>query len=356
MRVLLIGAGRYGNDIIGRKYASGKYGVKLVGVVDPKIEQIREKVNFSLHGVPAYKTIDDVPQKLVRNCYSDVALIPQVVPEVYGKLVDKGARKIILPKPVVMTKKEFTEIENITKQNNVLALIASNWHYSKISAILKSLINKITNGGSVNFEGQEGFEILFKKIASGYKIDKVEIEYSKKDEVLTIDPPMQELPHALQIVYSTGMSDLDKIKAVLEKNLQSKSRVNVSLQNSSNITQDISINSDLHKTDLGDKRRERLVKIYLSKNDEHAVIIADYDALFNEKGKCEKYPSISYEISDKNQAKGQTLAVIEDNMDTMYETIIKRFKGEDNNALTLDKYKPIAETLFDVHKQWKKEI
>ena len=40
MKVLLIGAGRYGNGLVGRKYREKEFGAELVCVVDPKIDEI----------------------------------------------------------------------------------------------------------------------------------------------------------------------------------------------------------------------------------------------------------------------------------------------------------------------------
>ncbi|MBQ3641231.1 hypothetical protein II906_04820, partial [bacterium] len=61
MEVLLIGAGRYGNGLVGRKYAKGELKAKLAGVVDPKIDEIKKSPSYFLQGIPAYHSIEEVP-------------------------------------------------------------------------------------------------------------------------------------------------------------------------------------------------------------------------------------------------------------------------------------------------------
>ena len=189
----------------------------------------------------------------------------------------------------------------------------------------------------------------------GFKLQKVNVEYNKKDEVLTIDPPLQELPHAAQIVYSTGITDLNKIKLVMEKYLQTKSRVNVNLQNISGIEKDITLNSDLQMKERLAKQRERLLEVYLTNSDDVLKITADYDAKFNNKGICEKLPSIQIESLNKPDIFWK-YEIHEDNMEAMYEQIFNYIKGEKNDSLTVSKYHPIAKFLCKVEKIWKSDI
>ena len=355
MRVLLIGAGRYGNDLIGKKYVSGELGVKLAGVIDPKIEEIKHSVSYCLKGVPTYKSIDDVPSKLIRNSVIDIALIPQIVPEIYGKLLDKGAKQVILPKPVVTNTDDFEKMINMTNENNAQALVASNWHYSDITATVKEILSKITGNNFDKHKFNSNLEEKLEKIPSEYKIKKVNVQYNKKNEVLTIDPPLQELPHALQIVYSAGITNLQNVQVAVKKILQSKSRVNAELKNVENVKKSIVLNSDLQMGEKLAKQRERIVDILLENNNSQAKMTIDYDAYFKN-GICEKSPSIHFESYDKKNNCNWDYVIEEDNMNTMYNMMLNFFRGENNTSLTLKKYTPISKILCEIQNQWKSKI
>ena len=352
MRVLLIGAGRYGNSLVGRKYVSGELGAQLAGVVDPKIEEIKKSDDYCLHGVHTYRSIDEVSKACIEDCVSDIALVPQIVPDTFMKLVDSGAKKVILPKPVSTNSREYQEILNVTEGNKVDALVASNWHYSNITKMTKALINKLIGqeiDSSEKLPAQ--FASKLNDLSSGYKINKVEVQYNKQNEVLTIDPPMQELPHALQIVYSTGCTNLKDVELVMDELLQTKSRVNVELQNVKDVKEGIKLNSDLQMKEKLDKKRERVLKVFLEKNGEKVVVTADYDALFDKMGNCLKRPSIKYECLGAPETNWK-YDISEDNMNVMYRDMFGYIQGEKNDSLTVKKYNPISDVLCKVQKLW----
>ncbi len=354
MRVLLIGAGRYGNSLVGRKYVNGELGAKLVGVVDPKIEEIKKSDDYCLHGVPTYKTIDEVSKSCIEDCVSDIALIPQIVPDTFMKLVNSGAKKVILPKPVSTNSKDFQEMLNVTESKKVDALVASNWHYSNITKMTKALLAKLSGeeiDSSVKLPPQ--FVSKLNDLSSGYKITGAEVQYNKQNEVLTIDPPMQELPHALQIVYSTGCTNLKDVEIVMNELFQTKSRVNVELQNVKDVKDGIKLNSDLQMHEKLDKKRERILKVFMEKNGEKVVVTSDYDAVFDKMGNCLKRPSISYECLGAPETNWK-YEISEDNMNVMYRDMFGYIQGEQNGSLTVKKYNPISEILCKVQKIWEK--
>ena len=350
MNVILHGAdGRYGQMYL-KKFYEGKYGVKLVGLVDPKYSKC---VSKSYNGIPTYCSLEEVPAEHLRNCINELALIPQIIPEIFKKLTKLGVKTFILPKPVVTNEEAYEEIEELVKEDKIKALVASNWHYSNITKMVKALLFKLTDKNLDSF--QDLPKDFLKKIDSfsgGFKIINVSVEYNKKNEVLTIDPPLQELPHAAQIVYSTGLTDLEKIKFVMEKYLQSKSRVNVKLQNVEDIEKNIKLNSDLQMKDKLQKQRERLLEIYLTDGEDILKITADYDAKFNDKGSCEKLPSIQIESLNSSD-KYWKYEIYEDNMDAMYKQMFDYIQGKENNSLTVTKYHPIAKFLCNIEKKWK---
>lgn len=354
MRVLLIGAGRYGNSLVGRKYVSGELGAKLVGVVDPKINDIKKSSSYCLNGVPTYSSLSEVSKTCVEDCIADIAIIPQVIPKIFKELVERGAKQVILPKPVTTNSEEYNEILNATELNKMDAVVASNWHYSNITKMTKALLAKLKGepiDSSVSLA--DSFVSKLNNVPEGYTIDKVEVQYNKKNEVLTIDPPMQELPHALQIVYSTGCTDLKDVEYAVNKVLQSKSRVNVDIKDTEFVKDGITLNSDLQMKEKLDKNRERILKVHLERDGENVVVTADYDAVFDEKGTCLKKPSIKYENPDCPSS-NWTYYITEDNMNVMYEDMFNYMQGAKNNALTVKKYDPISQLLCKVQKNWEK--
>ena len=350
MRVLLIGAGRYGNGLIGKKYARGELGTKLTGVVDPKIDEIKKTAEYALKGYPTYHSLSEVPRSIVQSCVNEVAIIPQIIPEVYKQLAEFGAKKIILPKPIVTNEADFNDIIELTNEEKIKALVASNWHYSNITKLLKALLQKLTDGETNESSTLPlDFQNFLNRVDSGYKITKVDIDYNKKNEVLTIDPPLQELPHAMQIVYTSGITNLEKIKLVLKQCLQSRSCVNANIIDNNLPKTSITLNTDLQMKERLNKRRERLAKIYLEKDGESALVTADYDADFYQNGTCIKRPSISFESPGLKMK----FDISEDNMNVMYKSMFKYLQGEENNSLTLEKYKPIAKRIFQIEELWK---
>ena len=100
MNVVLIGAGRYGNGLVGRKYKEHEFNADLVGVVDPKIDELVLSDTYRLGDTPTYKSLKDVPEDVVKKSITEIALIPQLIPALFDDLAQRGSKKIILSKPV----------------------------------------------------------------------------------------------------------------------------------------------------------------------------------------------------------------------------------------------------------------
>ena len=350
MRVLLIGAGRYGNNLVGRKYRNGELGVKLAGVIDPKIDEIKQSASYCMDGIPTYHSLDEVPYELTKNTVADVALIPQIVPQIFGNIANKGIKKVILPKPVTTNFEEYKELCSIVDENNIQALVASNWHYSDITNRLRSLVKEVAYNGSGTSTDKK---ICQELRDTDFDVNSIAVEYSKKDETLAIDPPLQELPHALQILYSTGLvKDLKSIRTVMDKKLQSESRVNLKMQNVDGVREGITVNSDLKSGNKLKSNRERKVEILLDEDINKGKITADYDAVFDADGTCKKYPEIVYEYNDGPTPQKISYVIKEDNINKMYEEMFKTMNDESNRSLTIDDYKPLAEYLSDVEAKW----
>ena len=359
MKVILIGAGRYGNGLVGRKYKEGEFGAELASVVDPKINQIKTQKDYTLKDTPAYKNLEELPKDTYdKNTVAEIALIPDHIVETVQKIANLGIKKMILPKPVAQDFDSFELIKYTVDKNNIQCAVASNWHYSEITELLRAIINKTIGKEVENSESLKKHHNKLKTVEEGLEIEKVNIEYNKKREVLTIDPPSQEMPHALQIAYSSGLTDLDEISYYMAVDKQSKSRVNVEILTPL-VKEGIFINSDLNMGDKLNKRRERTVEIFLNDEDKEPDIIADYDAQFNSNGICLKKPKIRYDVQKGKYRTCFEVEFEEDNLNTMYNKIFSYFKGEkegEKSALTLEKYRPISKAICTIQELWEKSL
>ena len=132
---------------------------------------------------------------------------------------------------------------------------------------------------------------------------------------------------------------------------QSYCAVNVELIDKNSVKERIKINSDLIKGDKTDTIRERVLKIYLDDDDEEADLICDYDARF-ENGKCVKNANVSVDITKNGKTVAWKKDIVEDNMDKMYESMFGYIQGEENDALTLEKYEPVARKISQIQNMW----
>ncbi len=352
MDVILVGAGRYGNGLVGRKYKEREFDANLVGVVDPKIDEIKLSADYRLGDTPTYRTIDEIPEDVIKNSVTEIAIIPQLIPSLFQRLADRGSKKIILPKPVTPDTVEFSKMLSTMEKDGMDAVVASNWYYSQITEMTRNFLAKIQGKIVPNPDLVERYREEMDSFDDIFEIQKVEVEYNKQKEVLTIDPPAQELPHALQIVYSTGITDFSDAKMTAVPEEQTDSRVSVKLQNVRDVEGDISINSDLQMGDRLDKKRERLLKIYLNDDDPDPDIVVDYDAQFSPDGTCQKLPEIRCDVKKHGKRTTWRLPIIEDNLNVMYKRMLGFFDSKKEDALTLQAYKPVADRIGEAQQLW----
>lgn len=352
MDVVLIGAGRYGNGLVGRKYKEHEFNANLVGVVDPKIDEIKLSESYKLGDTFTYQSLKDVPDKVVQESITEIALIPQLIPALFEDLAQRGSKKIILPKPVTPDQKAYQQMLSTLKTKGMQAVVASNWYYSQITTLTKNLLAKLQGKPVPNPELVEQYREEFDSMDKTFKIQKVEVEYNKQNEVLTIDPPAQELPHALQIVYSTGLTDFVGATMTATPDSQTESRVSVNLSEVKGVEDGISINSDLQMGDRLDKKRERLVKVYLNDDDDEPDVIVDYDAQFLPDGTCQKLPEIRCDIKKDGKRTEWSLPVVEDNLNVMYKRMLDYLEDGKTDALTLEGYSPVAQNISRAQSLW----
>lgn len=356
MDVILVGAGRYGNGLVGRKYKEREFDANLVGVVDPKIDEIKLSDSYRLGDTPTFKTIDEIPSDVVKNSITEIALIPQLIPNLFQNLAQRGSKKIILPKPVTPDTVEFSKMLSTMERDGMEAVVASNWYYSQITELTKNFLAKIQGLRVPNPDLLEQYREEMDSFDDTFEIQKVEVEYNKQNEVLTIDPPSQELPHALQIVHSTGLTDFIDTEMTANPEEQTESRVSLNLSNVRDVEGGISINSDLQMGDRLDKKRERLLKIYLNDDDPEPDIVVDYDAQFSPDGTCQKLPEIRCDVKKHGKRTAWSLPIVEDNLNVMYKRMLGFFDSKKEDALTLQAYKPVADTIGQAQSLWEDAV
>ena len=70
-----------------------------------RIDEIKKGAKYYMEGIPTYRSLEEVPKTLVKDTVADIALTPQVVPQMFESLANSGIKKIILPKPVPLSKR-----------------------------------------------------------------------------------------------------------------------------------------------------------------------------------------------------------------------------------------------------------
>ncbi len=352
--VILIGAGRYGNGLVGRKYAQGKIeGAELSAVVDPNIDQIAQSSNYVLGKASAYDSFEKIPESAItEDTVAEFAVHPKIIPDLFQQVLGRNVKNVILPKPVTSDKNLFNNMLSEAEANKTKTAVASNWFYSSITSMTKTILDAVKSQGTGKAESQDVAE-LASQLPQGLEIEEVRLEYSKQSEVLTIPPPSQELPHALQIIHSTGLTDFDRTILVLNPKRQSESCVNVRYGNIKGVKNGIQINSDLNKGDRTDEKRERYLRVYLNDDDPEADIVADYNAEFDSEGNCTRLPSVSLDINKGGEHLEAKIEIDEDNLESMYEKIFRYFKtGDDTDVLTLEKFQPVQEQIAVIQNIW----
>lgn len=355
MQVILIGAGRYGNGLVGKKHKEGVFNTELEAVVDPRIKEISAQTDYNLGKTPQYDNFKNIPkEKITKDTIVEIAVNPEVIPTLFNELAQNNVKNVIFPKPVATKYNDYQELVKNAIKYNIRTAVTSNWYYSDITKLTKAILQKVQGKKVKDKLIANKYKPELDNLPQKFKIEKVELEYNKQYEKLDIDPPAQELPHALQIINATGLCDYNGITFKLPPNKQSPSAVNVNFQNVKGIKKGITINSDLQMGNKLDKQRERLLKVYLNDDDPQADIITDYDALFDKTGLCIKPANIFVDITKNGKTTKWTKTIWEDNLNVMYHDIIGFFEDKIQDVATLEKYELIAKYICAIQSAWEK--
>lgn len=358
--VTIVGYGRYGNQLLGPKYAESDSPWKVKAVIDPHIS-----LSQFQNSVLAKKQ----PNTLFFQCFSDwyqdyfsqisedeksrqvieFALKPDIVYEQAMKFISIGIKSIILPKPVVINHQQLHSLSQAVKTHEVKAAISSQWYYSDLPKIIYREWQRIEK---IPFPGFR-------------KLHRVEIDYFKENgRAYKTSPPLLELPHALQLIASSGLMDFEEQESQVKGNLDGVEVIFYPEQ----ITEGVHIFSKIDlKPSLEIKRKypdwdvqERCIKLYFSDSTTIASLEVDFWIKFDSSGAFALRPGEIIIRDDEGSGKHQILKLnfVEDQLRNMNYKIYKAFEQDffsfqsDTSVLSLERYKAIGEQIMDIQEKW----
>ena len=105
-----------------------------------------------------------------------------------------GVKNVILPKPVTTSRELFERLTEEVTERGVNAAVASQWHYSDLPRIIR---REIKRAGRTT------------RWAFGRYPTAIESSWTSRKEngvAISATPPLSELPHAIQLLESIGLS------------------------------------------------------------------------------------------------------------------------------------------------------
>lgn len=299
MEVTIVGAGSYGSLIASKYTQSGCANVKAV--VSPRPNNFTARHEYCA-GATQWKGKFGVPTS---DDVFDFCIHPQNIPKVLGQFVGIGGKNFILPKPVALSANDLTRLKQMVIRHRLRVLVASQWYYSSLGVELKKIFSQLPPGVRVVMDFSQDFPGL-------------------RGERYT--PFSALLPHMLQIVDVAGIS-------TREFSLQKSSPRYVCVCRAGDERgPEIILNSRIDSP-----ARSRTIEVYVPEHDE--PVLSGYLGGFS-KSDPVGTPFISFE--------GR---IYKEKGDILEEMIRREAMAFDNcssvwdkDALSLNKYFPLAET------------
>ncbi|OGI00722.1 MAG: hypothetical protein A2Y25_11670 [Candidatus Melainabacteria bacterium GWF2_37_15] len=355
--VILVGAGRYTMKLAGPKYTKGNFPTEVIGVVDPYINRSTYE-NSVMRNIPLFENFEQLGRQIQdkSKCVVDLALKGSVIPQVISEYAQAGMKNFILPKPVAFTHEGLDTINSTIRHHGLNACIVSNWHFSDIPRKISQLLNKAKD----------------KNLA----LSRAEMYFSKqRDRIDNVTPPLSELPHALQILESSGLinSKLD-IPHLFEA---SPSKVAVRYKPAGTET-DIRAFVDLQAKPGELEWIDRRLDLWFDNNKlpvklpekRPSDIRVNFNIRFDDncqnvirKGSIKLQDWLKVLLKEDNLEFGKN----EDNLQKAYKRILNKFRkqtqGSDNvntsqqssEVLEFSEYLPLAKQLINIQKLWEKK-
>lgn len=366
LQTTIVGYGRYGNKYIGPKYAKKNYSWEAVAVVDPEITNYNFQQSVLGKQKPRtglFKSFEDwyknYFEKLGENerykQVVEIALKPELVYEQALLYIEAGVKNIILPKPVVINQEELSKLTDLVEKHQVKAAVSSQWHYCQLPKFIKREIARL----SPDFSARNTIPSIY----------KIELNLSKENGfAYQTKPPLLELPHALQLVYSIGLVDFNQDSLEVSG---TDTEVNI-VYRPEGITEGIHIHSSIDMKPSADIKnqyplwdiQERYLKIYLSENSLQPELEVDFWVKFDSWGEVAIRPGKLRILDDQFTDNPEILELnfMEDQLLKMNQAIYKAFAQNtaefenDNTVLSLKKYSPIGEQIMLIKELWEAAI
>lgn len=356
MKHTIIGAGDYGAGLVTNLHLNGHLpSVSLDSYVDinPNMEELQTRpvwqspgIEILIKGVsqrsaaqkiPLYQQLDDWlrtrKDQQLSQYVVDLALTADYAPKVLQDYLEVGVKNFVLPKPFTFNSQIAQEALNSLQRQKAKTAVASNWFYSDITQKTKQLLDTLTKQ---------------------YSVDRVELDYSCKGQDIR-SPVHDELPHAIQILASTGLINPEKSEPTVT--LAETCRISTQYQSLFN-NAPIQVNSFLDQAYNTTSKRKRELRIYLNDGDAEPDVIVNYDVLFNRSGQLQKPGSIAIDLPDRKENE----FFPENTMAKMYNVIFNAMQKKpadfekDKTILRLQSYLPIIKQLEKIEKQWSSKV
>lgn len=306
MRVTLVGSGRYARDIVARNYYAIDPSL-LCAVVTPR-DTAESLVATPLVGLPVLRSAHQWREHF--GCPGaddifDLCIHPSSLLEVLQALLEQGASRFVLPKPVATTRMALDRVTAIVNASRAVAAVASQWHYSLVTEVFAAAVAPVDQVALVSVNFSQPFT---------------------RQQLEHYTPATALLPHMLQVLFAAGLWGDDPQPMVLQS-AKGPNRWELTVRTTGGCK--IEMVTDLDSTTVS-----REVRVERESGDR--LVTADFLARF-ERGSLIAAPSVT--------VAGVRREIRENNIEEMLKRTLAGFRGE-GEFLTLDCYRPQADALL----------
>ena len=220
-KILFNNAVVVGCGSIGSKHAKHLFTcAESVSIVDPLIKNL-PSIKINKH----YNNIRDLDNATSSD---DLAVVANWGPDHYNTittLIDKGYQKFVFEKPIVCSLKELYEIQKLSKNTSIRAVVNQGWHYDFLADRVNDLARKLGIGDPKAIWITGGARCMS---TAGSHYIHLARNLLKSD-------PLQVMAQLDQEKINPRSADLDYIDGVIAIKMESNAKVSLSYSNKSSI-------------------------------------------------------------------------------------------------------------------------
>ncbi len=307
IEVTVVGAGHYARNIIARKYAALPQ-CRLRSVLTPRTT-LTDLANTPLGNVPLVRSVAEwtaqfgapSPDDLFDLCVHVDSMLP-----ILRRLLDIGASKFVLPKPIATTAEDLNALERLVETSGAWVTVASQWHFSEVTRSLRSAMLALGSLANVTAVFSQNFT---------------------PHQLAHYTPATALLPHMLQILHTAELWTPHPNDSISVGRAPHHWRIEINAASGTCI--------DL-ETDLRHACQTR--RFAVGAEHESNVVVADFLGVFRE-GEAVRFPSL-------NEGE-RTREIREDNIGVMADAVVTA-AGTGASCLTLEDYRPVADMLLRI--------